>query len=262
MRVITLLTDFGWADGYPGVMKGVILGISPSVQIVDITHEVEPQNVVQAMLLLAQSAPYFPPNTIHVAVVDPGVGTARRAIAARLGKAYFVGPDNGLISLLLQRALDEGQPTHIVHLTRPEYWLPRVSNVFHGRDLFAPVAAYLAEGIPLEELGEAINDPVRLSIPRPERTNDALRGQITLIDHFGNLSTNITSEDLAGRRDVLVRVGEVQIGRLVETFDGGEPGDLVALIDSSGALAIAQVRGSAAKRLNASVGDPVYVEGL
>jgi S-adenosylmethionine hydrolase len=262
MRVITLLTDFGWADGYPGVMKGVILGISPSVQIVDITHEVEPQNVVQGMLLLAQSAPFFPPNTIQLAVVDPGVGTARRAIAARLGNMYFVGPDNGLISLLLQRALDEGQPTHIVHLTLPEYWLPKGSHVFHGRDVFAPVAAHLAEGVPLEEIGEAINDPVRLSIPRPERTQGALRGQITLIDHFGNLSTNITAEDLGGRRKLVVRVGDAQINGLAKTFGDGAPGDLVALIDSSGALAIAQVRGREAERLKASVGDPVYVEGL
>ncbi len=148
MTVITLLTDFGLRDGYSGVMKGVIWKIAPQVQIADISHTIKPQNIFQGALALARTAPFFPSGTIHVAVVDPGVGTQRRPIGLRLGEYYFVGPDNGLFTLVIEHAESLGVVIQVFHLNQTTYWLPEVSRVFHGRDIFSPVAAHLARGIP------------------------------------------------------------------------------------------------------------------
>src|SRR3972149_2437787 len=146
MSVITLMTDFGIKDGNVGVMKGVIWGIAPDVQISDLSHTIQAQNIREAGFILARSVPYFPKGTIHVAVVDPGVGTQRRPMAARIGDWFFVGPDNGLITMWLEHAEKENWTSEFVHLDRPEYWLPVVSHVFHGRDIFSPAAAHLARG--------------------------------------------------------------------------------------------------------------------
>ncbi len=243
-----------------GVMKGVIWGIAPGVLIADLSHNISPQNVHEACLILARSAPYFPPGTIHVVVVDPGVGTSRRPIAARLGKQYFVGPDNGIITLLMERLQAEGKPVEFVHTDKPEYWLSEVSHVFHGRDIFSPVAAHLANGVNLNKLGTSITDPVLLALPQPQRTANGWLGEIIHIDHFGNISTNILKAQLGEPATVQVRICGVSIDGLVHTFGERSPGDLVALYGSTGNLIVSEVNGSAAMRLDAAIGDKVKVE--
>jgi S-adenosylmethionine hydrolase len=260
MRLIVLLSDFGWKDGYAGILKGVIWTIAPGVEISDLTHEIAPQDILQGALTLGRSVPYFPAGTIFLAVVDPGVGTSRRPIAARIAEHYYVAPDNGLITLPLDEALRRGQPVEVVHLNRPQYWLPAVSNVFHGRDVFAPVAAALANNVPLADLGDRIRDPLRLKLPLPVRIEDGWRGEIIHIDAFGNLATNLRGEHLQGRGQIEVHVGPERIRRQVQAFGEGMPGQLVTLIDSSGALAISAVNGSAERRIDAHIGDPIEVQ--
>ncbi|NLG98092.1 MAG: SAM-dependent chlorinase/fluorinase [Chloroflexi bacterium] len=259
MKLITLLTDFGLRDGYSGVMKGVIYRITPDAKIADISHAIRPQDVREGSLVWFRSIPFFPPGTIHVGVVDPGVGTNRRPIAARLGEHYFVCPDNGLITPLLEQAEQAGEPVEIVHLDQPRFWLPEVSNVFHGRDIFSPVAAHLANGVALSELGTPITDPVRLPLPRPKKTPDGLIAEIISIDHFGNLSTNITGEDLKSFKNFSVRVAGREIPGLVKTFGESTNGALIALIDSDGNMAIAIVNGNAHQEIGAGVGDTVEI---
>ncbi|HEY2980076.1 MAG TPA: SAM-dependent chlorinase/fluorinase, partial [Anaerolineales bacterium] len=186
MAIISLMTDFGIKDGNTGVMKGVISGIAPDAQIVDLSHMVQPQDIRESAYILVRSVPYFPKGTIHVVVVDPGVGTARRPMAARIGDWYYVGPDNGTITLWLDRAETEKWACEYVKLDKPKFWLPVVSHVFHGRDIFSPVAAHLARGVPLTDLGTPFIDPVRLPLPKPEKTASGWRGEIVHIDHFGN----------------------------------------------------------------------------
>ena len=177
MTVITLLTDFGLRDGYPGVMKGIIWKIAPDVQIADISHSIKPQNIHQGALALARTASFFPPGTIHVAVIDPGVGTLRRPIGLRIGVYHFIGPDNGLFTLVLENAEARHTDIQVVHLDQKKFWLPEISRVFHGRDIFAPCAAHLALGVTLEEMGALINDPIRLPSSWPEIIQGAgLRG--------------------------------------------------------------------------------------
>jgi S-adenosylmethionine hydrolase len=200
MTVITLTTDFGSGDHEAGVLKGVIWKIAPTVHIADLSHDIPPHDIQEAALLLWRAVPFFPDGTIHVAVIDPGVGTSRRGIVAQLGSQYFVGPDNGLFSFLLTRAEENTQPAWFVELDRPEYWLTEVSNVFHGRDVFAPVAAYLANGISITSVGTSINDPVRLEIPRPTLIPGGWLGQVIHIDHFGNLSTNLNASYLKTKK--------------------------------------------------------------
>jgi hypothetical protein len=260
MTVITLLTDFGLKDGYPGVMKGVIWKIAPDVQIADISHSIQPQNIYQGALALARTAPFFPPETIHVAVVDPGVGTTRRPIGLRLGEQYFFGPDNGLFTLVLERAENQGEAISVVHLNQSAYWLPDVSRVFHGRDIFSPCAAYLARGISLERMGSPISDPVRLAIPKPVRTSGGgWRGQIIEIDIFGNLSTNINQAQLSPLGDIRVSIAGQQIDGLVNTFGDRPEGTLVALYGTSHDLIVSIVNGNAAEVLNVAIGDYVDV---
>ncbi len=260
MPTICLLTDFGTRDGYPAVMKGVILSICPAAQFVDITHETGAQNVMEGALTLRRVSAYFPAGTIFLAVVDPGVGTERRPLAARIGEHYFVGPDNGLFGLHIQSALQSAQPVEMVHLDRPAYLRDEISNVFHGRDVFAPAAAHLACGVPLAEMGSPVTNPVNLEIPAPHPREGGLRGQVVHVDHFGSLATNITRANLPAGSSVRVRVGDQIIPDLVQTFGDASPGSLVALIDSDGALAVAVVNGSAAQRLGVGFGEPVEVD--
>jgi S-adenosylmethionine hydrolase len=259
MRLITVLTDFGWKDGYAGILKGVIWNIAPGVEIADLTHEIPPQDVRQGALTLGRAVPYFPAGTIFLSVVDPGVGTSRRPIAAQIGDNFYVAPDNGLITLPLQDAARRGLTVEVVHLNRPQFWLPVISNVFHGRDIFAPVAAHLATGVSLADLGERIQDPIRLDMPDPVRIQHGWRGEIIQIDSFGNLATNLRGEHLQGRGQIEVHVGSEQIRGLVHAYGEGQAGQLVTLIDSSGALAIAAVNSSAERALSAHLGDPVEV---
>lgn len=260
MSFITLMTDFGLKDGNVGVMKGVIWRIAPQAQIADLSHLIGPQNVAEAGLILARQARFFPAGTIHVVVVDPGVGTARRPVAARLGSHLYVCPDNGLLTRSLERAEKEGVEIAAVHLDRPQYWLPDVSHVFHGRDIFAPVAGHLAAGVSLSELGQPIDDLLRLPLPQPEVLPTGWIGQVIHADHFGNLTTNIHRDQLGDPpRPARVRLRGVEIPGLVRTFGERPPGELVALYGSSGDLILAVVNGSAARELQAQVGDLVEV---
>ena len=259
MTIITLLTDFGLKDGYVGVMKGVIWGIAPQAQLADITHQIQPQNVAEGALALGRVAPYFPAGTIHLAVVDPGVGTQRRPIAARLGEQFFVGPDNGLCTVLVEQARQLEAVTQFVHLDQPRYWLPEISNVFHGRDIFSPVAAHLANGAPLSELGSPIQDPRQLEFPPPERFGTGWRGVVMHVDAFGNLATNLERQHIPAGNRLTIKIGGVQIERLAATFGEGKAGQLIGLFDSAGKLSICVVNGSAADRLKIGIGAPVEV---
>ncbi len=256
--IITLTTDFGLADAYVGILKGVILSIAPTAQVVDISHDIAPGNVRQAAFVLSAAAPFFPAGTIHMVVVDPGVGSARRAIAARAPGAIFLGPDNGVLSLCLGE-----QAAEIRQLSNARYHLPQVSATFHGRDVFAPVAAHLAGGANFDDLGPLVADPVVLAPPAIARTADgAWRGEIMHIDRFGNLITNFKLQISNSESSQFeVKIGGRQIEGLARTFADRAPGELLALVGSAGYLEIAARDGSAAQLLNACVGDAVWLSG-
>ena len=259
MTVLSITTDFGITNGFVGTMKGVIYGIAPNVKIVDITQLVSPQDVREGAYAMWRAVPFFPPGSVHVGVVDPGVGTRRRPIGAQLGDQYFIAPDNGLLTPLILDAERDGKIVEFVHLDNPKYWLPKVSNTFHGRDIFAPTGAHLAAGVPLGELGPSITDPIRLDLPRPEKTENGWLAHVTIIDIFGNLTTDLPAEALEGRRDVLVRIHDREIEGIIESYGHREIGDLVAVVDSEYYIEVAVVNGSAAKLLGAQVGDVVEV---
>jgi S-adenosylmethionine hydrolase len=259
MTLITLTTDFGLRDGDVSVCKGVIKTIAPQAEVMDVTHLISPQNVREAAVVLSRTLFYFPPGTIHMFVVDPGVGTARRGLAAKIGEHYCVGPDNGALTLVLQQAEARGWPLAFVQLAERKYWRPNVSAIFHGRDIFAPVCAHLANGVPLADFGPAFADPARLPIAPVQRTPNGLRGEIIFTDHFGNCSSNIRAEDLNGVGDVQVRVRGATIYGLSATFGERRPGELIALINHVGELEVAVVNGNARERLGVQVGDVVEV---
>ena len=252
---ITFLTDFGTDAPYVAQMKGAALSIAPHVRLVDLSHAVPPQSVRLGAIVLADSVPWFPPGTIHVAVVDPGVGTDRPILAAEIGTWRFVAPDNGLWSLLTERF-----PVHrVVRLIESSYWNRPVSPTFHGRDIMAPVAAYWASGTPIEAFGPPAVVECSLAWPFPEVHDDRIVGQVIAADSFGNLVTNITQSELAklgespGERHVVV--GDDSVLRLVTTYGEAAPDELVALVGSSGRLELAVVGGSAAGRLGVDVPD-------
>jgi len=256
--LITLLSDFGFRDEYVACLKGVILSLNPRVRLVDLTHEVPPQDIQTGAFILAATAPYFPPGTIHLAVVDPGVGTSRRALAAACRGQFWVGPDNGLFHLIFtgQRDLE------IVSLENPDYFLPQVSATFQGRDLFAPVAAQLSLGVPLALMGPAVRDPVRLRWPEPVVTENRLTGRIIQVDRFGNLVSNIAADLfkhwLKGR-PFRLWIGPAVITRLCHTYGEAAPGEMLALVGSHGYLEIARAGASAAGRLMAGKGLPLEI---
>lgn len=260
MRHITLLTDFGVTEGEHTVMKGVIWRILPGASIADLTHEVAPQSIHHAAIILERVAHFFPAETVHVVVVDPGVGTARRPIAARFGEQLFVGPDNGVCTPLLERAERLGQPVEIVHLDKPEYWLEDVTAIFHGRDIFAPAGGHLAAGVPLTTLGTPIpvDDVIRYHTPTPEPLADGgWQGEVIHIDHFGNILTNLPRELIEPLRPIVIEYGETRLDGMVNTFGERPVGTLVALYSPHYQLMLAEVNGSAARVLNPRVGDKV-----
>ncbi|MCB0011206.1 MAG: SAM-dependent chlorinase/fluorinase [Anaerolineales bacterium] len=259
MSFVTLLTDFGIRDGAANLMKGVIWRIAPDAKIADLSHTIGAQNLQEAAIVLRFGFPYFPAGTVHIVVVDPGVGTQRRPLAARLGDQYFVGPDNGVVSLVLELVEKAGGTIQFVHTDKPAYWLPEVSTVFHGRDIFSPVGAHLAAGVPLEALGTAIDDPVRFSLNRPEPTPSGLRGEIIFIDDFGNLHTNILETDLAALPQTTVTLRGARIEGIVKTFGSRPIGSLIAHIGTEHDLCIAVVNGNAAAQLGGQVGDIVEI---
>ncbi len=259
MSLITFLTDFGLKDGNVGVMKGVIMKIAPQARIIDISHQISAQNILEAAFILNRSVPYFPDSTIHVAVVDPGVGTDRRAIAGRLGSQYFVGPDNGLITLWLENFEKMNLPVEFFHLTQSQYWLKEVSHVFHGRDIFSPVAAHLFNGVPLEAMGAPVTNPVRLALPQPIRFPDGWHCEVVYTDSFGNLISNLDRQHLEGQRVVTTLINGVKIPGIAFTFGDRYPGELVVLYGSTGNLIVSEVNGNAAKRLHSKIGDSIEV---
>jgi S-adenosylmethionine hydrolase len=259
MPILTLTTDFGLKDGFVGAMKGVIWSICPAAQIADISHAITPQNVLEGAFALWRAYPFFSAGTVHVAVVDPGVGTRRRPLAARLGGHYFVGPDNGLFTPIYEDAEKNGWPLKIVHLVNEKYFLAQISRTFHGRDIFAPVAAHLANGVPLADFGPAINDPLRLSMPKPEKTLTGWRAHVTVVDVFGNLTTDLPAAALVDHAHLAFHLRGREIRGLVAYYGQGQPGLLVALVDSENYVEIAVVNGSAALVTGAQVGDVVEV---
>jgi hypothetical protein len=258
--VITLTTDFGLRDGFVGVMKGVIYGICPHAHIVDISHDVRPQDVREGAYVLARQAFYFPENTVHIAVVDPGVGTARRPLAVKAGGHFYVGPDNGVFTPVYERAGQEGWPVQVVHLNKPEYWLKTISYIFHGRDIFSPVGAHLACGAPLETVGDPIDDPVHLALPRPKLEGGVWKGEVVHIDHFGNIASNIHREDVGAAQVRAASVGGRRVSDWVNAFGDRPPGTLVTLFSSIDFVIVSEVNGDAATRLGVKVGDAFEVE--
>jgi len=255
--IVTLCTDFGTADGYVASMKGVILSIAPEARLVDITHQVPRHSVTQAAFVLGSAFSWFPPGTVHLAVVDPGVGGERRGVAVCFRSHYFVAPDNGLLS----RVLAGEDPFDAVVLTQSAYWLPEVSHTFHGRDIFAPVAAHLANGVPLSSLGEPVADLVRLELPVPRRREDgAIVAQVIHVDSFGNLVTNIPAGMLPERGRRRITVGGITVPGLSTTYSSVDAGDALALVGSHENLEIAVREGSAANVLGVGVGAQVLVE--
>lgn len=247
---ITLLTDFGTADGYVAEMKGVLCTLAPGVPLIDVTHDIFPQDITAARLVLARCWRRFPAGTVHVVVVDPGVGTQRAAIAVESEGRFLVGPDNGVLSPALF-ALD----ARVVRLPVPI----TAAATFHGRDVFAPAAAALAEGAALTDLGESFTTPVRLRTPQPRRDADgSLHGEVLTIDRFGNVITNLMRREAAGTVEVEVAG---RVARLVRTYGDAVAGELVALVGSSGFVEIAMRNGSAAGALGIARGEAVVLTG-
>lgn len=259
---IALLTDFGLQDSYVGQMKGVIASINPAAIVIDVTHGIAPQQILQAAVTLSDAVDAFPPGTIHLIVVDPGVGSERRAIAAEIGPYRFVCPDNGLLSVLLKRMPLQ----RAVSLDQPRWWRSTVSGTFHGRDLFAPVAAAWSLGHDLSELGSPLVEPLReLTWPECQvvRSGDAvtvIEGQIVTIDHYGNLITNIPRSAIPSEAPrVVVQLAQHQFDGIVRCYADRPNRDCVALFGSSGRLEVAIVNGNAQQSFNACVGDSVIV---
>lgn len=243
--VIALLSDFGSRDHYVGTMKGVMLGICPDATIVDITHDIAPHDVLDGAIELAAAYRFFPSGTIFLAVIDPGVGSGRRGIAAEVGDYRFVCPDNGLLSAVIR----DVPPKKVVELTERRYARPTVSRTFEGRDRFAPAAAWIAKGVQLAALGRNVPELQRLDIPQPRLTNDELRGAVLRIDRFGNLVTNIDRKSIdkfARDGSVHIAAGGASVGRLVATYADIQSGEVCALFGSTDHLELAANAGSAA----------------
>ncbi len=259
--IITLTTDFGLLDHFVGVIKGAILNINPEVQIVDLNHQVASHDIFDAAYTLAQCYRYFPSDTIHLVVVDPGVGTARRPILARTIEYKFVAPDNGVLSLVYDRE----ENVEVRHITSEHYFLNPVSQTFHGRDIFAPVVAWLSKGVEVDKFGEPITDFAKFAAPKPKRVGDNLvKGIAQKIDKFGNIITNITPQDVPqlfteNPPPFKIVVNQNEITRLVTAYSEGKPSEMVVILGSAGFLEIATNRGSASKALNASRGVEVGV---
>ncbi len=257
--IITLTTDYGTNDHLVGVVKGVILRINPDVQLVDITHHIAPFDLLDGALAIASAFAYFPPRTIHVVVVDPGVGTERRPLLVSANNQYFIAPDNGVLSGIY----DKDPNTLVRQLTSEHYFLQPVSRTFHGRDVFAPVAAWLSKNWQPGSMGEEITDYKKFAMPRPKEADGLLKGVVLKVDSFGNLVTNFRQEDLSPesieKGDVRLQVGSHPVTRLVPTFAHGQGSEPVAYIGSGGYLEIAVNKGSAAKTLGIGRGTAVLL---
>ena len=258
--IITLTTDYGTNDHLVGTLKGVILKINPDVTIVDITHNVTPFDLLDGALAIGSAYSYFPPKTIHVVVVDPGVGTERRPLLVSATNQYFVAPDNGVLSVIYER---EKESLVVRHANVEHYYLQPVSKTLHGRDIFAPVASWLSKGWQTPSMGDEISDYKRFSIPRPKEADGASKGVVMRADVFGNLITNFRSEDLPESAlnggAIQLQVGTHQVSRLVGTFAQGNNDEPIAYLGSSGYLEIAVNKANAARTLNLGRGAPVIL---
>ncbi len=257
--MITLISDFGLKDPYVGEMKGAILTLNPKATIIDITHDIEKFNIKMAAFTLASAVPYFPKDTVHLAVVDPGVGTERRAIIIQTKRAYFVGPDNGILMLAAKTQGIE----NICELSNPNLMLPHSSNTFHGRDIFAPTAAYVDKGVKISEFGQEIKNPVALNFSEPQQISSVLTSEIIYVDGFGNIVTNIKEEKMLDSKIINVRFPEVSIKvKRGKAYSDADPNKPIVLIGSSGFVEIAINQGSAAGKFNLKVGDKITVTSV
>jgi hypothetical protein len=260
--IITLTTDFGYRDPFVGIMKGVILNINPSATIIDITHDINPQNILEAALSIEMSFESFPYKTIHVVIVDPGVGSARRPILVRIDRYYFIGPDNGVFSQIYKL---QHETLEVIHITAEHYFMPQRSSTFHGRDIFAPAAAWLSRGIDISKFGEPINDYMTISVPAPVMsTENMLEGEVIYIDRFGNAATNIKTQHIdslygsnyTGKLKVSVKGKEAPFkNHYAEAEDTG----LYSLMNSFGFLELFVYKGSASSDFSITVGEKVSV---
>jgi len=256
--IITLLTDFGTKDHYVASLKGVILGINPHCTLIDITHQVSPQDIEEGAFILANTYSFFPGGTIHLSVVDPGVGGSRKPILIVTKDYFFVGPDNGLFTLAAPRE----QVTRVVLLTKRRFFLPSVSATFHGRDVFAPVAAHLSLGVKPEAFGNELDSWVKLDFGKPRIKEKGLLGEILHIDAFGNLISNIREQefsDFTKDRPFVIKVGTKTIHGLKRRYSDGSRNELIALFGSGGFLEISVREGNAQKILGIKRGDPIQI---
>jgi S-adenosyl-L-methionine hydrolase (adenosine-forming) len=248
-QIITLTTDYGTNDHLVGTLKGVILKINPDVTIIDITHHVTPFDLLDGALSIGAAYSYFPNRTIHVVVVDPGVGTSRRPLLVSADNQYFIAPDNGVLSLIYER-----DPNAVVrHANVEHYYLQPISKTFHGRDVFAPIAAWLAKSGQTASMGEEITDHKKFAMPRPKAADGAMKGVVMRVDAFGNLITNFREEDLSDEAKqsgkVGLQVGTQAVSKMVDTYASGGAGEAIAYVGSSGYIEIGVNKGSAAKTL-------------
>jgi hypothetical protein len=261
--IITLTTDFGLKDPFVGLMKGVILGINPNVKIIDITHNIQRHNIFEASQTLLMSYKYFPPTTIHVVVVDPGVGSKRRPILLVTEDFYFIGPDNGIFSPIIEKS--QSHFFKVIHITSSHYFLPMSGSTFHGRDIFAPVAGWLSKGIDSSKFGEPIDDYTIISIPKPVLTNNnTLSGEIMSFDNFGNAITNITKEDieklapLDAKEKFRISYNNKHLP-FVNYYAENENTELSAIINSFGHLELFVYKDNAAEKFDIKIGDNVII---
>jgi len=258
--IITLTTDFGTNDHFVGAIKGVILEIAPDAQIIDISHAVQPFDILDGALTISQAYSYFPAGTVHVVIVDPGVGTARRPVVMTGDRHMFVAPDNGVLSLIYDRE----ERVSVRHVTAEHYFLQSVSATFHARDIFCPIAAYLAKGVDPDRFGHEIDDYVRFAAPRPKPVDEqTLRGIVLKVDRFGNLITNITPQDAPRLFEAAPPKFQIAIGtkapatRMCKNYAEGAPGEVFGILGSMGFLEVASNRGSAHQLVGAGKGSEV-----
>jgi S-adenosylmethionine hydrolase len=262
-KIITLLTDFGSKDGYVGAVKGVIKRINPQAEIVDVTHDIDSYDILGAAFAFSNFYKYFPKGTIHLAVVDPGVGSSRQPILVKTKDFFFVGPDNGVFSFIYQRE----DITDIIIISNKKYFLAESSSTFHARDIFAPVAAYLSLGIKIDEFGSPAKECLKFILPQPESKGKSLKGEIIHIDRFGNLITNIPSDLLNKKKNIEIMVRKRKIKGISRSYfeiketcsERSKSKELGALIGSSDFLELAVNQASAQKLLKAKVGNPVRI---
>jgi S-adenosyl-L-methionine hydrolase (adenosine-forming) len=260
-QVVTLTTDFGTSDHFVGVMKGVILNINPEVELVDLCHNVNSYDVFDAAYTIAQSYRYFPNDTIHLVVIDPGVGNARRPILLRTMEHKFVAPDNGVLSLIYERE----ESVEVRHITAEHYFLNPLSNTFHARDIFSPVVGWLSKGVEVDKFGDPITDYAKFASPKPKQVSESLIKGVTIkVDKFGNVITNITPQDVPqlfsdNPPSFKIIINSQEVTKLNLAYSMGKPSEIFAIVGSSGFLEICTNRGSAAKALNVTRGAEVGV---